>query len=142
MVDAGGAVESLALRRAGPHIYLAGIASGGRRLVAMRLDANGHLDRDFGDGGRLSTPVAKSVEPGSIVATRVGVLVTLTGGSRPVVRFDDDGKVRREWPGTHPQAIDNLRATASAGHLILGWGTYQRRSSPSGYFLRKSSLRR
>jgi uncharacterized delta-60 repeat protein len=142
VVAAGGAVEGLTLRRASSHIYLAGIAPRPRRLIVMRLDADGRLDRSFGHRGRLSTPAGEGAEVGSIVAARGGAVVTLDGGPRPLVRFERGGKVRREWPGAHPQNLDNLLATSSAGHLILGWATYGRSGSGDGYFLRKTALRR
>jgi hypothetical protein len=123
LANAGDPARSLVLRRAGSHIYLAGVTGGeGRsRIVLMRFHGNGRPDRSF---GRVAAPISKPLRPRAIVPTGKGALVVLGGGPRPLLYFDRDGKVRRQWPGHDRQFIGNVRATVSRGRLIVGWNGY------------------
>lgn len=126
LAPVAGGPRAVTIRRAGSRIYLAGLVHLGEQpqVVLMRLRENGRLDRSFGRHGRLTAMISKSARPMAIVPTRDGVLVVLSGGPRPLLTFGHDGKVRRDWPGSHSRFVSNVRAAASGGKLFLGWNGY------------------
>jgi len=127
VVSAGGIAKSVTLSRSGSHLYLAGVAAeevGRPHVVLMRFGDDGRLDSSFGHRGRLTAPISKPAQPKAIVPTGDGVLVVLSGGPRPLLSFDLDGKVRRDWVGPNPQIVTNVRATVSRGQLVLGWNAF------------------
>jgi uncharacterized delta-60 repeat protein len=139
----GAATHYLALARVGSHIYLAGTVGeehDRRRLILMRFESDGRLDRSFGRRGSLLAPLTSGYPPTKILPTRDGVLVVLGGGPRPLLTFARDGKVRRRPIGAHPQFVRNLRATVSRGRLILGWTTSSHAAKAVIYHLARRSL--
>jgi uncharacterized delta-60 repeat protein len=141
----GGATHYLALARVGSHIYLAGTVGEERnnqRLILMRFESDGRLDRSFGRRGRLVAPLTSGGHPTRILPTRDGVLVVLSGGPRPLLTFARDGKVRRRPVGAHPQFVGDVRAAVSRGRLILGWTTFSRAAKAQIFHLAKRSLER
>jgi uncharacterized delta-60 repeat protein len=127
VVGAGGIAKSVTLSRFGSHLYLAGVAAKQVRhphVVLMRFNDNGRLDSSFGDHGRFTAPISKPAQPKAIVRTGDGVLVVLNGGPKPLLSFGRDGKVRRDWISPQPQFVENVRATASRGRLVLGWNAF------------------
>ncbi len=142
LVRAGGAAKSLALSRAGSHIYLAGVAGDEERLhvVLMRFDDDGRLDRTFGNQGRLIASISNPAQPKAIVPTGGGALVVLNGGPRPLLFFARDGKVRRQPVAQHQQFVGNVRATVSRGQLILGWNAFSSAIRRNSYYLARRPL--
>jgi uncharacterized delta-60 repeat protein len=141
---AGGIAKSLTLGRVGSRIYLAGVAHNGDRfrVVLLRFDEDGRLDSTFGRHGRRTISISKSAQPKAIVPSRSGVLVVLSRGARPLLSFSRGGKrVRRHWVGSRPQAVENVRATASGGQLVLGWNAFSRAIRRNVYYLSSRSLR-
>jgi uncharacterized delta-60 repeat protein len=125
--NAGGIAKSVTLSRFGSHVYLAGVATGKARrphVILMRFDDDGRLDSGFGHHGRLTAPISKLAQPKAIVPTGDSVLVVLSGGPRPLLSFDRDGKVRHDWVGPPSRLVSNVRATVSRGQLILGWNAF------------------
>lgn len=126
--DTGGVPKSVALKRVGSRIYLAGVAVVGDRLrvVLLRFGANGQPDPKFGRNGRMVATISKTAKPTKILPTRRGVLVVLSRGPRPLLFFRRDGQVRRRSVGGPPRFVSNVRATRSGGRLILGWSSFSR----------------
>jgi uncharacterized delta-60 repeat protein len=149
LASAGGGAKSLTLSRAGSHVYLAGVAGSEEHLhlVLMRFGDDGRLDPAFGRHGRFTAPISKPAQPKAIVPTRNGVLVVLGGGPRPLITFDRDGRVRRDWPGPHPRFVSDVRAAVSRGELFLGWNGYSYATGSTVfhgrdvYYLSRRSLR-
>jgi uncharacterized delta-60 repeat protein len=135
-----GITRGVALRRHGSHIYLAGVVGkGGRfRVVLLRFNENGRLDPAFGRDGRRAAPIKQAAEPTAVVPMRNGVYVTLEEGPRPLLFFGRGGKVRRQGASPfagHLWGLDNVRATASRGRLVLGWKAYADTTLPAAYYL-------
>jgi hypothetical protein len=123
----GDAARSLAVARAGPHIYLAGIIRRGEqrpRVVLLRFDRDGRLDRSFGHAGRRVGPHPELGVPTAIIPLRGGILVVLDGGVRPLLLFGRNGGVRRQPVGRQAGFVDRVRAAVSGGRLVLGWSSY------------------
>jgi len=133
----GGSTKWLTLSRVGSRIYLAGVVSNGDRLrvVLLRFGDDGRLDTSFGREGRRSAVVSEPAQPKAIVPSRSGVLVVLSKGARPLLSFSPDGRVRRHSLGGRALAVDNVRATASAGRLVLGWNAFSRAMRREVYYL-------
>ncbi len=142
LASADGAAKSLALRRVGSRIYLAGVASNGDRfrVVLLRFGEDGRLDPTFGRHGRRTAMISKSAQPKAIVPSRNGVLVVLSKGAKPLLWFGRDGRVRRRWVGGHARAVDDVRATLSGGRLILGWNAFSRAMRRDVYYLASRPL--
>jgi uncharacterized delta-60 repeat protein len=137
--SAGGVARSLALSRVGSRIYLAGVARSGDRfrVVLLRFGENGRLDPTFGRHGRRGVSISKSAQPKAIVPSRSGVL---SRGVRPLLYFGRDGRMRRDWIGSRPRAVENVRATTSGGRLLLGWNAFSRTIRRNVYYLASRSL--
>jgi len=135
----GAATHYLTLKRVGSHIYLAGTVGEERddeRVILMRFDGDGRLDRSFGRRGSLLAPrINFSAHPTKILPTRDGILVVLSGGPRPLLTFTRGGRVRRQPVGARPQRVADVRATVSGGQLILGWSVYSRAAKSEIYHL-------
>ncbi|HYJ21327.1 MAG TPA: hypothetical protein VEW07_04820 [Solirubrobacterales bacterium] len=141
----GAATHFVALARIGSHIYLAGTVGeefDRRRLILMRFERDGRLDRSFGRRGRLAASLTSEDHPTKILPTRNGVLVVLSGGPQPLLTFTRDGKVRRRPVGAQPQFVGNVRAAVSGDRLILGWTTYSGTEKAVIYHLARRSLER
>lgn len=141
----GAATHFVALARIGSHVYLAGTVGEDldrRRLILMRFERDGRLDRSFGRRGHLAALLPSGDHPTKILPTRNGVLVVLSGGPQPLLTFTRDGKVRRRPVGAQPQFVGNVRATVSRGRLILGWTTYSGEEKAVIYHLARRSLER
>lgn len=142
VVRAGGTAQSVALRRIGPHIYLAGTVSGDEhpRLVIARLGKDGRPDRSFGNRGRLTVSLSRPTQPKAILPTGNGVLVVLNAGPKPLLFLDRDGKVQRRWVGPRPRFADNVRATVTGDQLILGWNAFSRAIQRNVHYLSTRAL--
>jgi len=140
----GAPAHAMALARLGSFVYLAGTVGEERedqRLVLMRFGSDGRRDRSFGRRGLLLGPLTSGSHPTKILPTPHGLLVVLSGGRRPLVSFDRDGKKVRSRPiGAQPQQVDNVRATASGNRLILGWTTYSQSEKAVIYHLSRRPL--
>jgi uncharacterized delta-60 repeat protein len=124
---AGGDAKSLTVARVGSQIYLAGVVRRGEkrpRVVLLRFDRNGRLDRSFGRAGRRTGPYPRGAAPVAIAASRRGVFVVLDSGPRPLIWFGGDGKVRRQRVGGPRQSIGDVSAAVSGGRLGLTWATF------------------
>jgi len=143
LANAGGIGQSLRLRRAGPHIYLAGIARDGERLrvVLLRFGKDGRPDLTFGRRGRFTAAIPGPAQVTATVPLRSGTLVVLSKGRKPLLLFGRDGKVRRLPAGARPQFAENVRATVAAGRLLLGWNAFSRAVGRGAYHLASRSLR-
>jgi uncharacterized delta-60 repeat protein len=131
------------LARLGSHIYLAGTVGEERedeRLILMRFGSDGRLDRGFGRAGRLLGPLTSGIHPTKTLPTPHGILVVLNGGSRPLVSFARDGRVRRRAIDAQSQTVDDVRATVSGDQVILGWTTYSPAEKALIYHLARRSL--
>jgi uncharacterized delta-60 repeat protein len=133
LVGSSGVTTGVALERDGSHIYLAGVIHDGKRfrLVLLRFDSNGRLDRGFGQGGRRTASIPQAAEPQAIVPTRRGVLVVLDGGRRPLVAFAG-GPARTEALGPG-QLVTNVSAAVAGGRLVLGWNAWAGAGTDSYY---------
>ena len=140
--SAGGVATSVALRRVGSRIYLAGVVPSGDRfrVVLLRFGEDGRLDPSFGRDGRRTASISKSAQPKAIMPSRSGVLVVLSRGARPLLSFGRGGSVRRRWVGSRPQFVDDVRATTSGGRLLLGWNAFSRAIRRDVYYLARRSL--
>ncbi|MET0557530.1 MAG: hypothetical protein ABW065_02495 [Solirubrobacterales bacterium] len=137
------ATHYLALARIGSHIYLAGTVGEERdrqRLVLLRFESDGRLDRSFGRRGVLGAPLTLGGHPTKILPTPDGMLVVLSRGLRPLVTFGHDGEIRRRPVSDEPGIVDKVRATASRGRLILGWTTYSQDEKSEIYHLATQPL--
>jgi uncharacterized delta-60 repeat protein len=126
---AGGAARSLALARVGPHIYLAGVVrpEGERpRVVLLRFDRSGRLDRSFGHAGRRDGPHPVGAKPTAIIPTRRGILVVLDTGPRPLLLFGRDGKVQRQRIPAPARYVNQVLAARAGRRLILGWSVFSK----------------
>lgn len=138
--NAGGSPRSVALRRQGSRIYLAGtVVQYGEqhRLVLLRLKANGRPDRSFGRNGRDAVSIPEPAEPKAIFPSRNGVLVVLSRGPKPLLFFGRGGRVRRQPVGPDQRFVTNVRATAFRGQLVLGWNAFSRAIKRDVYHLAK-----
>ena len=142
LVRAGGTVQSVALRRIGPYIYLAGAVDDEERhrVVLVRFDKKGHLDRTFGRRGRHTVTLSRPFQPKAILPTGKGVLVVLNQGPKPLLYFSPNGQARRRPVGPRAQYVDNLRATITHGQLVLGWNQFSRAIKRNVYYLAKRPL--
>lgn len=143
VVKAGSPTHALVLKRVGSHIYLAGTVGEERGEywpVLMRFDLDGHPDETFGRRGRLVAPQTSWAHPTSIIRTRRGILVVMSGGPRPLLTFTASGKVRSRSVGSGSPLVENLRATVSEGHLVLGWSQFDRALGRSLYHLTRRPL--
>jgi hypothetical protein len=141
----GAATHHLTLARVGSHIYLAGTVGeerDGQRLILMRFESDGRLDRSFGRRGSLAASHISGGQPTKILPTSNGVLVVLSGGPRPLLTFAHNGKVQRRPVGAHQRFVGDVRAAVSGDRLILGWTTYSRATKSETYHLARRSLER
>lgn len=137
LARAGGVAKALAVKRSGPWIYAAGVARDGDqlRVVLLRFDNHGRIDRAFGRRGRLVASIPAIAEPKAIVPTRRGVLVVLSRGKAPLLSFGRDGRVRRYLLGKDGEDVSDVRAAVSGGRLILGWNAFSRQTHRDVYHL-------
>jgi len=131
--------RSVALSRRGSHIYLASVVGADKRLrvVLLRFHARGRLDPSFGRNGRRIASISEAAEPKAILPSRRGVLVVLSRGRSPLLRFGRGGKMRRQPVPRDPQFVSNVRATVSRGQLILGWNAFSQATHRDAYYLAK-----
>lgn len=142
LLRAGGTVQSIALRRVGSHIYLAGAVDdeAHERIVLVRFHKNGRLDRSFGDRGRRTISLSKQGQPKTILPTPNGVLVVLNEGPKPLLFFDRNGQLHRSPVTSRPQYVENVRATITQNHLVLGWNEFSREIQRHIHYLAKRPL--
>jgi uncharacterized delta-60 repeat protein len=140
--SAGGIAKSVTVRRAGAHVYLAGVARDGDRMwvVLMRYRADGRPDPTFGRHGRRTATISKPAQPTAIVPTRRGTLVVLSRGPRPLLLFGRDGRMERRWIGKRPKFVTDVRATVSGGRLFLGWNAYSYANRRDASYLSRQPL--
>jgi uncharacterized delta-60 repeat protein len=140
--SAGGTPQTVKLTRVGSRIYLAGVARDGdrERVVLLRFDADGRPDPTFGRHGRRTATISKSAKPTAILPTRSGTLVVLSRGPRPLLQFGRDGGVGRHWVGKRPKFVSDVRATVSAGHLVLGWNAFSHANRRDTFYLSRQAL--
>lgn len=142
LLRAGGTVQSIALRRVGSHIYLAGAVDDEEheRVVLVRFRKDGRLDRSFGDRGRRTVSLSRSGQPKAILPTPNGVLVVLNEGPKPLLFFSRNGHLHRRPVASRPQYVENVRATIGRGQLILGWNKFSRDIQRHVHYLAKRPL--
>jgi uncharacterized delta-60 repeat protein len=140
--SAGRVPQSVKVRRAGSHVYLAGVARDGDRLrvALLRYRADGRPDPAFGRHGRRTATISKSARPTAIVPTRRGTLVVLSRGPRPLLLFGRDGRVKRGWVGKRPRFVTDVRATVSGGRLFLGWNAFSPADRRDTFHLGRQAL--
>lgn len=143
LANAGGTLQSVKLTSAGSHLYLAGVVRNDdrRRVELLRFDSDGHPDLTFGRHGRCTASIPWQAQPAAIVPSRGGTLVVLNKGSRPLLRFARNGKVRRSPVGSRPRFVENVRATTSGSRLLLGWNAFSHTIGRSIYHLASRALR-
>jgi len=129
VVKLGEATHYLTLGSIGRYTYLAGTVGDERGkgdLVLMCFDRHGHLDRGF---GRRVVPLRIWAHPVEILPTPAGPLVVLSGGKLPLVTFFPHGKVTQSAVGDPAKFVEDVRAAISGDELVLGWATYEERST-------------
>lgn len=142
LLRAGGTVQSIALRRVGSHIYLAGAVDDeeDERVVLFRFRSDGRLDRSFGNRGRRAVSLSRSGQPKAILPTPNGVLVVLNEGPKPLLFFSRNGQLHRRPVASRPQYVENVRATITQGQLVLGWNKFSREIQRHVHYLAKRPL--
>ncbi|HWO82903.1 MAG TPA: hypothetical protein VNM38_03835, partial [Solirubrobacterales bacterium] len=140
--SAGGIPKSVKVKRAGSHVYLAGVARDGDRMrvVLLRYRADGRPVPTFGRHGRRTATISRSAEPTAIVPTRSGTLVVLSRGPRPLLMFDRDGRLKRRWVGKRPRFATDVRATVSGGRLFLSWNAFSSANRRDASYLSRQPL--
>ena len=120
-VRALGPVQSVMMARGGSHVYLACTEPSRRRLLLARFDAGGRLDKTFGHGGIRVARLASASDPTALVPVRRGVIVAFDEGTRPLVSFDSDGRVRRLPVSEPPRRVWDVSAAAAGDQLVASW---------------------
>lgn len=126
---AGFRSEATAMAQAGAGIVIACRLRGNdREDVLVRLDPDGHLDRDFATDGISHAFPPGSGAPTAILPTRRQIIVaTQASGSRPVlIGFDSAGALDRSYPMVPaaqlmPSLVSGPSAALQAGRTVLAW---------------------
>jgi uncharacterized delta-60 repeat protein len=124
-----GSLNSMVMARVGGRILLAAVAEGGSgpRAVLLRLDAQGHRDRGFGQGGLRSVRTESGAEATTLLTTAAGPVVLLERVVEPVLDFTPGSPVHHLPIGAHSQDVFAVQGTVSEGRVIVGWSPQEAR---------------
>lgn len=138
VVNVGIPTQYMTLGQVGPYLYLAGAAGEDpehRKLILMRFDRHGHLDKAF---GQHVVPLESS-HPVQILPAGEGVLVVLSNGKRPLLTVTKGGKIRAVALPGNPRFPNDVRASAGEGGVV-GWSSYDGAPPGQTYHLARGVL--